>query len=314
MSDPIDRLAVIDPERGRDVPPTPPFGPPSSVPSPWRGPILAVAVAAAIVVGIGLPVWLLGGFPGGDVAPADTTIVPTTTAPPLETTTTAPPASSTTVPDAVARERNAAADAAEEREGRVDGEWEGEAFDLWVPTPAEGAILGVVGVSFDDTLNVRSGPGVSFGVETELDPTTDAIGGTGRGWQVPEGDVWWEIQRDGVVLGWANQRYLARLGSTTDLTSTVVDYLGGIPEADSLEELAGMVAGARGGGSIVVVAPTEGDLGEVTVDLVGFADDSIKGERLHVFAARDGDGWVLRSVEQTVFCQRGLDTDLGVCV
>jgi hypothetical protein len=253
-----------------------------------------VAIAVAIVAAVAVPIWLLGG--DGGLAPVGTTTTTERDAAPStipnETTLTTVPDETTTVPGAVA--------------------WEGEPFDVWVPVPEEGPVIGVVGVSFDDVLNLRSGPGTQFDVVAELDPTTGGLAGTGAGWQLPGGDVWWEIERDGVVVGWANQRHLARLGDTTDQTASVVDYLGGIPEAGSLEELAGIVAGARGGGAVVVVAPTEGDLGEITVDLVGFADDSVKGERLHVFAARTGDAWVLKSVEQIVFCQRGVYD--GICV
>jgi len=273
---------------------TPRFDHPEPTGSAWRGPLRALAIAALVVAAVAIPVWLLGGDDGVPPAATSTTVGGSETTVAPTTTTTAP----TTTTSAGATPT-------------TESVWEGEAFDLWVPVPDEGAVLGVVGVVFDDVLNLRTGPGASFDVVAELDPTADGIRGTGRGWQVPAGDVWWEVESDGVV-GWANQRYLARLGDTTDLTATVVDYLGGIPTADTLEDLASQVAGARGGGSIVVVGPTEGDLGEITVDLVGFADDSVKGERLHVFASREGGVWGLVSVEQTVFCQRGVSD--GICV
>jgi hypothetical protein len=62
----------------------------------------------------------------------------------------------------------------------------------------------------------------------------------------------------------------------------------------------------------VVDGPHVGDLGEVTVDVVGLADDSILGWRLHVFAQPEGATFHVRTVEQTVLCARGADA--GLCV
>ena len=43
------------------------------------------------------------------------------------------------------------------------------------------------------------------------------------------------------------------------------------------------------------------DLGEITVDVIGFPDDAQLGERLHVFAEPDpgGESFTVRSVEST---------------
>ena len=127
-----------------------------------------------------------------------------------------------------------------------------------------------------------------------------------------------------VGLGWANQRYVARLGPTDDITSVVLAAPGFVAEAPTLEELAMQVAAVRGDTSrppdewfrvpTLSVAPTEGDLGEVTIDVLGYADDSVAGERLHVFAVPVDGGWTLRSVEATTFCQRGVDSAADVCV
>ncbi len=194
----------------------------------------------------------------------------------------------------------------------------GEAYDFWVPVPAEGAIVGVVGVRHDDVLNVRSGPGVDFAVIATLDPTRSGITGTGNGWQLPSGSVWWEIEVGGVV-GWANQQYLSRLDGVDDLTSLVVDRLGEIPAAETMLDLGLIVANALadvdvGSDVVMSVAPSVGDLGEVTYDVVGIGDDSVGGWRLHVFGqpTAGGEGFSLMSVEATVFCQRG--TSDGICV
>ncbi|HUL99472.1 MAG TPA: hypothetical protein VLU24_08665, partial [Mycobacterium sp.] len=65
----------------------------------------------------------------------------------------------------------------------------------------------------------------------------------------------------------------------------------------------------------VTVAPTTvGDLGEVTYDVVGFPDDAIAGERLHILGT-PGDRFTLEKVEATSLCRRGVSGDSpGLCV
>lgn len=222
-----------------------------------------------------------------------TTVAPTTTA---ETTTTTAAPTTTVAPTAPTRQ--------------------GEPFDTYVPIPSEGPVIGVVGVRFDDTLNVREGPGVQFGVVTTLAPTATGIQGTGSGWQTPNGAIWWEIDT-GDHFGWASSRFLARLGDTTDLTSSVVGSLGGLPSAPTMEALGELVAETfvdpDVGSDVTQVTPaTVGDLGEVTFDVIGLGDDSVGGVRLHVFGTPDDGGFALRSVEGTTMCSRGVSD--GICV
>jgi hypothetical protein len=194
----------------------------------------------------------------------------------------------------------------------------GKSYDFWVPVPREGAILGVVGVRHDDTLNIRSGPDVTYGVIATLEPTQIGITGTGEGWQLPSGSVWWKIETDGVA-GWANQQFLSRLGSVEDLTSFVVGKLGIIPVADTMLALGLIVANTFadvdiGSHAVVSVAPTVGELGEVSYDVVGLGDDSLGGYRLHIFGQPidGGGGFSLMAVEATSMCQRGVSD--GLCV
>ena len=65
---------------------------------------------------------------------------------------------------------------------------------------------------------------------------------------------------------------------------------------------------------VVVDGPSVGDLGEITIDVVGFGDDAVLGERLHVFAEPDqgGESFTVRSVEATTLCRRGVSD--GRCV
>ncbi len=64
----------------------------------------------------------------------------------------------------------------------------------------------------------------------------------------------------------------------------------------------------------IVGDPVVGDLGEITVDVVGLPDDSIHGHRLHVFATphESGEAFTLKSVERTLLCARGVSGTLCV--
>ena len=185
-----------------------------------------------------------------------------------------------------------------------------------VSGPPAGTTFGVVGVAADDVLNVREVPGVGGEVFGELQPLADGITATGRA-RLVDDSVWFQIDGDAADDGWVNARYLAVLGETTDITSEFAER----PAAETMLQLADMVAALRappdgeGDGPTVVVSdgPSVGDLGEVAIDVLGFADDAIRGERLHLFAEPDmgGEGFTLRTVERTLLCARGVSD--GLC-
>ncbi len=185
--------------------------------------------------------------------------------------------------------------------------WRGQEVDLFART---GDVLGVVGVEHDDRLNIRSGPGTEHAIVALAAPG-DSVVATGRAWRIP-GAFWYEVE-SGAATGWANIGFLAYLGGVDDATSEIVAEFGEIPQADTMLEL-GLIAAqpfltdeppTR---VVLSEAPTVGDLGEVTYDLLGFGDDSVAGLRLHVFGApiEGGEGFSLGSVERTVLCGRGL--------
>lgn len=64
-------------------------------------------------------------------------------------------------------------------------------------------------VASDDTLNVRSGPGVDFDIVGELDPQEDEILVTGSGQQVLYST--WVPVSSGGISGWVNSRFLAEV-------------------------------------------------------------------------------------------------------
>lgn len=180
-----------------------------------------------------------------------------------------------------------------------------------------GHVLGVIGVAHDDVLNLRNGPGVGFEILTTLGPTDDAVA-TGRARQIP-GAFWYEIEANGET-GWVNMRFLAYIGGVDDATSQIVAELGENPEAETMADLGQLVAEEYPRDEQVeakitmTVAPSVGDLGEVTFDVIGLADDSVVGVRLHVFGqpTEGGEGFALRSVERTTLCGRGLAGELCV--
>lgn len=178
--------------------------------------------------------------------------------------------------------------------------------------PLEGADLGVVGVVAGDVLNVREGPGVDFRSLARLEPLATGLVATGHNRRLPDGGQWAQVTVDGTT-GWVNARYVTHPGQVTDITSE----LGELPSAPTLEEVATLVAEQRaldGPPPTVTVAdgPSEGDLGEIVVDVVGYADDALAGERLHVLAVPGEAGWTVRTVEATLLCARGVSE--GLCV
>jgi hypothetical protein len=133
--------------------------------------------------------------------------------------------------------------------------------------------------------------------------------------------IWYQVEVDGDV-GWVHSRFVAPQSGTFDITSEVVDVVGQIPTAATIEEIGAIVIEARSRfadpkpSAVVVDGPTSGDLHEITYDLLGFGDDSVLGERLHLFIAdgeQPGDPFGLKSVEVTYLCARGAGGGTGLC-
>jgi hypothetical protein len=186
-----------------------------------------------------------------------------------------------------------------------------------VPFPA-GVSLAVVGVAHDDVLNVRGGPGAGFPAVATLGPQTEGVRTTGRGWRSGTGPYWIEVTVAGAT-GWASLGYLAGRDGTADVTAQVVRDLGSRPTAETMLDLGRIVAGTRASTEprsrvVVSAAPTVGDLGEVSYDVVGLGDDAVFAERLHVFGQPidSGEGFSLKSVEATSYCARGAPAG-GLC-
>ena len=182
--------------------------------------------------------------------------------------------------------------------------------------PRAGSRLAVMGVAFDDVLNVRVAPGVDQTIVHELSPTADDIIALGHNRTLPS-SIWYQVEVDGIT-GWVSGAFVSYPGPVDDATAQIVQILGGIPEAENMLELGRSIA--EGITSVepptritVTVAPTVGDLGEVVFDVVGLEDDAVAGFRLHIFGAPSNGGFYLDTVETFNFCSRGVDPD-GFCV
>jgi hypothetical protein len=193
----------------------------------------------------------------------------------------------------------------------VASELPGEPIDFG---PVAGDTLAVVGVAHDDVLNLRASPGADQEILEGIPPTYDALTALGQTRELPE-SLWIGVDYEGTE-GWVNLRFIGYLGDTTDITHTVTEQLGGTQGAETMLELGLIVAeGIAGGPSadiVMSVAPSVGDLGEVTFDVTGVEDDSVRGSRLHVFGQPIDEAFLLASVEATVICARGVDA--GSCV
>jgi hypothetical protein len=234
-----------------------------------------------------------------DLAPITVVSTTTTTAAPGVTTTTPSPPATRTPPTV------APAPAPTSGDGSA---LPGEPFERH---PQAGAVVAVVGVAHDDVLNVRQFPGLTA-IVARLAPTADDVVAAGEG-RLLSSSVWWKITAGGTT-GWVNSAFVAYLGGVDDLTSSVISNHGSYPTAANMELLGWTVADALTSDDppstiVMSVAPTVGDLGEVTYDVVGVGDDSQAGWRLHVFGAPEGGGFVLKSVEATGLCARGITGD-----
>lgn len=174
-----------------------------------------------------------------------------------------------------------------------------------------GASFGVVGVALDDVLNVRAMPGADQVILTTLKPLTTDVVFTGRARLLSSPTaVWYEVDIEDVT-GWAHSRYLAPLAGTADATHEVVAAAGKIPSGSTVDDIGTQVAAIRSQSGdnppprIVIVDRSSE---EIIYDLVGFYDDSVLGERLHVFIHEGDPGsgdFSLKSVEVTWICMRG---------
>ena len=245
---------------------------------------------------------LLVGCGAGEEVATSTSAIPSTTTTTTElaqtTTTTTLPATTTTV----------GVSTTESPSGLP-----GDPIDFG---PVEGDILAVIGVAHDDVLNLRSAPGADQDIVAGIPPLFADLIAAGKTRQLAA-SMWIEVDYSGLD-GWVNLRFVAYLGATGDITADLIDGFGEPPVAASMTALGlviaeNILAEAAGTTAVVSAAPTLENPHEVTYDIVGFEDDSVRGERIHVIGEPSSGGLTLVSVEVTPFCSRGVD-ESGLCV
>ena len=101
-------------------------------------------------------------------------------------------------------------------------------------------------------------------------------------------------------------------------TANLIADLGETPVAETMVELGTVVAEANASTDPpsrirMSEAPTVGDLGEVTFDVVGLGDDALFGVRLKVFGTPGDGNFTLKTVERTLLCSRGVSA-AGLCL
>ncbi|MDH3307348.1 MAG: SH3 domain-containing protein [Acidimicrobiia bacterium] len=268
----------------------------------WRLPSKALLIALAVLVAS------CSGDAAGPTTSTTTTQATTTTFATTTTTSTTMPSSTTTTTDPTGPVTTTTTVPAATTTTTLGG----APIDIG---PRAGDVLAVVGVRYDDALNLRERPGTNQSILTTLEPLFDDIVAEGEAWQLSR-SIWYEVTAKGKT-GWVSARYVGYLGGVDDLTSRVIDLLGETPEASTMLDLGLTVAAVfeseePASATTVTVAPSTGDLGEITLDVVGIGDDAIRGFRLVVFGTPDGGRFVLKSVEAQTLCDRGVDPN-GLC-
>lgn len=185
--------------------------------------------------------------------------------------------------------------------------------------PAAGTQLGVIGVAYDDWLNVRDVPNgeVVATLTLQLSPQSPAesallvrdaeaeaafarigvagVTATGRSRDLAT-STWHEIQA-GPIVGWASSNYLAPLSPeiALDITAEVIADIGGNATDETFGELVDRVVATiasdepRSRIRTTSAPDPSGDLLEVAVDVVGQPDDSVRGYRLLIVAQMADD-------------------------
>ncbi len=183
--------------------------------------------------------------------------------------------------------------------------------------PSAGDVLAVVGVESDDVLNVRRAPGINQDIVATAPPLSHDLIAVGNTRSLPN-SIWIEVTLNGTP-GWVSYAFVGYLGDTMDQTAYITVRHGSTPSGASIDDVVDAVVAIyesdQPSARITRPAPpiVQGDLIEVTIDVVGLLDDSILGFRVHLFLRLDAGVYTLVRVEQTVLCRRGVTT-AGVCL
>jgi len=174
--------------------------------------------------------------------------------------------------------------------------------------------MAVVGVRYDDVLNVRNTPGVSGLIVTTLGPLRDDVIATGNN-RLLTSSIWFEIEANGLT-GWASGRFLGYLGGSGDVLAAVVAELGAPPAAADFDALVALIAGTYASTEpqsriTTALAPFGEEPIVTTVDVLDIGDDALLGYRLVIFGSEVAPGdFQAQGIELTFICSRGVSGDL----
>ena len=207
-----------------------------------------------------------------------------------------------------------------------ESELPGAAVTDWIFAPPR---VSVVGVDFDDVLNVRRLPDPGSEIVTRLAPTTEGITSTGRIRRIAESSsrnsLWLEVATtDGA--GWVNSAYVAVIGGPGDRPNETDWFLtaradGVMPAGASVAEVVDRFAALMTDWeanyypdddfgstprSAIVTDPSDFKLDGVIVDIRSFGDDASAGSRYRLDIVVTPTGFALDRVTTLgSICSRG---------
>ena len=185
-------------------------------------------------------------------------------------------------------------------------------------TPSDGKILAVVGVEYWDILEVHSDPGESPPLVGTLEPLDDSIISLGQARILPQ-SIWYCIEWQNGTGAWASSYYLSYLADPHPVSNPDrwVD-LNAANLEDFLEEVESEYerpADSEGGPLRIVISDLDYINNEVSFDVIGFLDDSVKGLRLTFSTSVEPDGSLtVSSVQSRAMCVRGGGPGSHLCL
>ena len=190
--------------------------------------------------------------------------------------------------------------------------------DEWPYLPITGSVVAVVGVEHWDILEIHEDPGVSSPLVGTLDPLDDTVVALGYARQLPQ-SIWWCISWNGGSGAWASSIYLSRMADpyqSFDSSSWV-----GLT-AQNLEDFLSDVenqyqrpATSEGGPMRIVISELDYINNVISIDVIGFLDDSLLGARLTFSTSLQSDGSLM--IDDAQFrgmCRRGGGPGSDLCL
>ena len=190
--------------------------------------------------------------------------------------------------------------------------------DEWPYLPITGSVVAVVGVEHWDILEIHEDPGVSSPLVGTLDPLDDTVVALGYARQLPQ-SIWWCISWNGGSGAWASSIYLSRMADpyqSFDSSSWV-----GLT-AQNLEDFLSDVenqyqrpATSEGGPMRIVISELDYINNVISVDVIGFLDDSLLGARLTFATSLQSDGsLIIDDAQFRGICLRGGGPGSDLCL